>query len=174
MSNGGLTKVTAKTAAEVCKLFPLGDDAKVARDRRVLLDRLGNASSAILRENYDSVVAMMGLNEALERIDSSFQIAMSGQGDEPLQQQARGQYEQYWQGYRDDLKIEQNNITIAGEAQLVDQLTELTQKYRSQGDAFYAGPEIERLIQLLSRLPGLGPRSARRAYLAVDACCILR
>src|SRR5690554_6223240 len=25
------------------------------------------------------------------------------------------------------------------------------------------GPEIERLIQLLARLPGLGPRSARRA-----------
>ena len=28
-----------------------------------------------------------------------------------------------------------------------------------------AGPEIERLIALLSRLPGLGPRSARRAAL---------
>jgi recombination protein RecR len=28
-----------------------------------------------------------------------------------------------------------------------------------------AGPEIERLIQLLSRVPGLGPRSARRAAL---------
>jgi recombination protein RecR len=30
-----------------------------------------------------------------------------------------------------------------------------------------AGQEIERLIQLLSRLPGLGPRSARRAALAL-------
>jgi recombination protein RecR len=28
-----------------------------------------------------------------------------------------------------------------------------------------AGPEIERLIQILARLPGLGPRSARRAVL---------
>src|SRR5260221_2795887 len=28
-----------------------------------------------------------------------------------------------------------------------------------------AGPEIERLIQLLARLPGLGPRSERRAAL---------
>ena len=28
-----------------------------------------------------------------------------------------------------------------------------------------AGPEIERLIQLLAKLPGLGPRSARRATL---------
>jgi len=31
--------------------------------------------------------------------------------------------------------------------------------------AVTAGPEIERLIQLLARLPGLGPRSARRAAL---------
>ena len=28
-----------------------------------------------------------------------------------------------------------------------------------------AGPEIDRLIQLLAKLPGLGPRSARRAAL---------
>ncbi|HEX2656430.1 MAG TPA: recombination mediator RecR [Xanthobacteraceae bacterium] len=31
--------------------------------------------------------------------------------------------------------------------------------------AAIAGPEIERLIQLLARLPGLGPRSARRVAL---------
>ena len=30
-----------------------------------------------------------------------------------------------------------------------------------------AGPEIERLVQLLARLPGLGPRSARKAALAL-------
>jgi recombination protein RecR len=30
-----------------------------------------------------------------------------------------------------------------------------------------AGPEIERLIQLIAKLPGLGPRSARRAVLVL-------
>lgn len=30
-----------------------------------------------------------------------------------------------------------------------------------------AGPEIERIVQLLARLPGLGPRSARKAALAL-------
>ncbi len=30
-----------------------------------------------------------------------------------------------------------------------------------------AGPEIERLVQLMARLPGLGPRSARKAVLAM-------
>lgn len=33
--------------------------------------------------------------------------------------------------------------------------------------AALSGPEIERLVQLLARLPGLGPRSARRAALAL-------
>lgn len=33
--------------------------------------------------------------------------------------------------------------------------------------ASVAGPEIERLIQLLAKVPGLGPRSARRAALAL-------
>src|SRR5579884_1069150 len=32
---------------------------------------------------------------------------------------------------------------------------------------YAAGPEIERLIQLLAKLPGLGPRSARRAALTL-------
>lgn len=36
---------------------------------------------------------------------------------------------------------------------------------RSHGGAGEGGHEIERLIQLLARLPGLGPRSARRAAL---------
>lgn len=30
-----------------------------------------------------------------------------------------------------------------------------------------AGPEIERLVQLMARLPGLGPRSARKSVLAL-------
>ena len=30
-----------------------------------------------------------------------------------------------------------------------------------------SGPEIERLIALLAKLPGMGPRSARRATLAL-------
>ncbi len=33
--------------------------------------------------------------------------------------------------------------------------------------AALSGPEIERLVQLLARLPGLGPRSARRAALVL-------
>ena len=44
----------------------------------VLLVQLGHRSDAILRENYDSVRAMHLLNEAIERIDVAFQLALVG------------------------------------------------------------------------------------------------
>jgi signal transduction histidine kinase len=105
----------------------------------VLLYRLGNSIDAILRENYDSVVAMQHLNEALERIDSSFQFFLAGQ-----EKQAREQYAKNWKDYLDALHVEQNNITLPGEGELVDKLTRLTWKYRRLGEDFYtraAGPE---------------------------------
>jgi signal transduction histidine kinase len=103
-----------------------------------LLLRLGSSANAILRENFDSVVAMGRLNEALERIDSSFQFTISSKNDEALQQKARKQYEDNWGTYLDNLKIEQRNITLPGEADLVERLTSLTEQYRSRGDDFYA------------------------------------
>ena len=106
----------------------------------VLLLRLGNSINAILRENYASVIAMERLNEALERIDSSFQIALSGKHDETLEQKARRQYEQSSATYRDALLTEQNNITLEGEDALVGQLTSLTDQYLSHGDAFHNQP----------------------------------
>ena len=45
----------------------------------LLMLRLGQQTDAILRENYDSVVAMAQLNEAAERIDSAQLFALAGQ-----------------------------------------------------------------------------------------------
>jgi signal transduction histidine kinase len=101
----------------------------------VLLLRLGNSVGSILRENYDSVIAMERLNEALERIDSSFQFSMSGQREKALRQ-----YEENWRGYRESLDIARGNITLEGEADLVQQLSDLTEKYRLKGDAFHNLP----------------------------------
>src|SRR5262249_13819706 len=89
----------------------------------------------ILRENYDSVIAMKDLNEALERIDSSFQFTLAGRPDKGLPQ-----YQENWRLYRRHLQTEESNITLEGEDELVAQLVELTQRYRRQGDAFYQAP----------------------------------
>lgn len=98
-----------------------------------LLYHLGTRSDAILRENYDSVIAMEHLKDGLERIDSSFQFTLAGQ-----EAKARTQYEANWKTYRDNLRFEQGNITVSGEKELVDELTVLTEQYEQQGTAFYA------------------------------------
>ncbi len=99
----------------------------------VLLSHVGGRIDAILRENYDSVLAMERLREALERIDSSFQFILSGE-----ETKARAQYRANWAVYRENLRFEQGNITHPGEEELVEELTALTERYQHQGDAFYA------------------------------------
>ena len=60
-------------------------------------DRTGGRIDAILRENYASVQAMFRLNEALERMDSSFQFALAA-GDEA--RTPAKQFEDNWRGVR--------------------------------------------------------------------------
>src|SRR5215475_184105 len=84
----------------------------------VLLYRLGGRIDLILRENYDSVRAMFRLNEALERIDSSFQFALSGREDD-----ARRQYADNWPRFDEQLGVERQNVTLPGEQDLADRLT---------------------------------------------------
>ena len=101
----------------------------------VLLHRLGGRIDGILRENYDSVIYMVRLKEALERIDSTYTFALLGE-----EKKARDEYRAQWIAYDESLKKEQGNITAPGETDLVERLTRLTRRYRQQGDAFYARP----------------------------------
>jgi NtrC-family two-component system sensor histidine kinase KinB len=98
----------------------------------VLLRQVGERIEDILRENYVSVEAMVGLNEALERIDSSFQFALQGKED------AKQEYDANWLLYEEHLRREESNITLEGEAELVERLKKLTGEYRKQGDRFFA------------------------------------
>jgi signal transduction histidine kinase len=98
-----------------------------------LLFGLSDRIDAILRENYDSVIYMERLNEALERIDSSFQFALQPEWEE----KARHQYQENWKLYEIALEGERRNITLPGEAEMVGRLDKLTRRYRQQGDAFF-------------------------------------
>jgi signal transduction histidine kinase/HAMP domain-containing protein len=101
----------------------------------VLLYRLSGQIDRILRENYDSVKYMVELNEAVERIDSSFNLALLKE-----EKTARELYEHNWRKYRENLKLERANITLPGEGEMVAELGEFTDSYYSQGQAFYAAP----------------------------------
>ncbi len=104
-----------------------------------LIYHLGDQVGKILTENYDSVIFMRDLNEALERIDSSFQFALVGR-----EEQSQKQYKDNWKKYWDCLKGEQRNITLPGEGEAVAKLTDLTNAYRDLGDSFYKGPAADR------------------------------
>jgi PAS domain S-box-containing protein len=110
----------------------------------LLLQQLGGSIDVILRENYNSVIAMQDLKEALERIDSSFQFMLVAQGlqnpeeQDSLTQHALKQFDTNWENYQRALATEQANVTIhPREDGLVDHLTEVTQIYHNQSQKFY-------------------------------------
>jgi signal transduction histidine kinase len=102
----------------------------------LLLEHMGGRIDAILKENYQSVQAMFLLNEATERIDSSFQFALAGREAE-----ATRQFEANWPAFDRQFEIESKNVTIHPvEDELVARLRELRADYRERGRRFYALP----------------------------------
>ncbi len=99
------------------------------------LDRTGNRIDAILRENYASVRAMTRLNEALERIDSSFHSALAVRGPE---RDAKEQFETNRTVFEEQFRFEESNITILPvERELVDRLRTMKDEYFRRGEAFF-------------------------------------
>lgn len=117
----------------------------------LLLLRLGGRIDAIMRENYRSVIYMELLNEALERIDSSFHIALAGR-----EQDAHQQFTDHWKRFDENLEGERKNITLPGEGELVQELAELGEEYRRQGTNFFDRPTaVERNQTYFDRQRGL-------------------
>jgi two-component system, NtrC family, sensor histidine kinase KinB len=104
-----------------------------------LIAHLGDQVDKIITENYDSVTFMRDLNEALERIDSSFQFALAGR-----EKESREQYEENWANFQKSLDGEAKNITVPGEKELDDRLNELARSYHELGNAFFQRPQGER------------------------------
>ncbi len=127
-------RIVLALAPLVCLLALIGATAIL------LLRHVGNRIEDILRENYVSIKAMIDLNDALERIDSSFQFALQGK------EEAKHEYDANWAEYEKLLYLEENNITEEGEAELVEQLRALTTQYRKEGDRFFAG-SMERPVR---------------------------
>jgi NtrC-family two-component system sensor histidine kinase KinB len=110
----------------------------------LMLRQLGGRIDVILRENYDSVLAMQDLKEGLERIDSSLQFMLVSQGlpekheRDTLTERARNQFVANWERYERSLEKEQANVTIhPTEDGLVERLTAMTRHYREECREFY-------------------------------------
>ncbi|HQR44161.1 MAG TPA: HAMP domain-containing protein, partial [Gemmatales bacterium] len=98
---------------------------------------LGQRSSAILRENYDSVRAMTRLLHALDQINEAHHRADRGVTDD-----IRTLHQQAWVEFNQQLVIEKNNITILPkEQQLVDLLNSAADRYHQASIKFLANPQ---------------------------------
>jgi len=115
----------------------------------ILLHRLSDQIDAILRENYYSVKYMDRLNESLERIDSAFNFALAGRDAD-----ARAQYDSNWESYLENLKRQQDNVTVPGEQELVTRLVEVTDRYRRKGADFFSTPRDEMKRKEEYEVPG--------------------
>jgi signal transduction histidine kinase len=114
----------------------------------LLLHRLGGSIDVILRDNYESIVAMHELKDALERMDAAFRVTLVAESlKEPnegsrLEAKARQDFDKSWAAYQLALKKEQVNITILPtEDELFKQLQALTGRYYGQALAFFQHAE---------------------------------
>ena len=96
------------------------------------INESGKAIDRILRENYDTIVACYKMQDALERMDRLAEVSLWQNIPELTSQtgQAKGEFEE-------NLKFQQGNVTVPGEQELTDQLTNIWLDYRQELEHFY-------------------------------------
>lgn len=104
------------------------------------LRELGRAGQEILADNYRSVLAMQRIIEHLERLDSAALFIASGE-------RARG--EEQWRAHarplEEELRVQEGNITEAGEAEATRQLRQAWGRYQAEYGEFLKLSAIEPL-----------------------------
>jgi NtrC-family two-component system sensor histidine kinase KinB len=96
------------------------------------LNESSRAIARILRENYDSVAACDHMKEALEKLDRQAELCLLEDWPEVCRQDetVMGEFEK-------NLRIQQGNVTLPGEQNLTDRLTNAWQRYRKNLGDFY-------------------------------------
>jgi NtrC-family two-component system sensor histidine kinase KinB len=101
----------------------------------VSIRTLGDASEAILRDNYRSVLAAQRMQESVERLDSAalFRVAGRPERGEPHAEEALGRFER-------ELVAQEANITEPGEAAATVRLRRAWDAYQAAYRRFAALP----------------------------------
>jgi len=111
------------------------------------------AMERIFRENYDSVAACLKIRAAIERLDRSVQTSLWEGSAGPLRDSEPSLREA-----EKNLTFQRGNVTLPGEQELTDRLTELWGTYRSEFEKLSKLPESGKARQDFYRT-NLLPRS---------------
>ena len=96
------------------------------------LNESSQAIERIMRENYDTVAACDHMKVALEKLDRQAELCLWEDRPDVCQQSQSvlGEFDK-------NLRFQQGNVTVPGEQELTDRLTESWKSYRQDLDNFY-------------------------------------
>ena len=103
------------------------------------LNQSSQAIERILRENYDTVAACDHMKVALAKLDRQAELCLWEDRPEVCQQSQSvlGEFDK-------NLRFQQGNVTVPGEQELTDRLTEFWKSYRQDLEDFY---QVSDLVQ---------------------------
>ena len=104
----------------------------------VAMSYLGSHSQTILKDNYRSVLASQRMKEAIERMDSAALFLVAGQYEKGVQQAAK-----YRPIFDAELKVQEGNITEAGEKEFTEGLRAAWKDYQAKFDRLQGTQNIE-------------------------------
>ncbi len=101
------------------------------------LNESSQAIARILRENYDSVAACDHIKEAMEKLDRQAELCLLEDRPEVCLQS-----ETVIRNFEKNLRIQRGNVTLPGEQELTNRLTDAWQGYKQNLDNFYKLPDL--------------------------------
>ncbi|MCY1017979.1 HAMP domain-containing sensor histidine kinase [Pyxidicoccus sp. MSG2] len=136
------------------------------------LSRLGRSGQEILQDNYRSVLAMQRMTEQLERMDSAALFIVAGERERGVAQQAAQR-----PVLSEELRVQEGNVTEAGEGEATRRMVEAWRRYVTEYDAFLALPTPEAARG--AYFQALGPafseaKAAAAAILALNQDAMVR
>ena len=122
------------------------------------LNESSQAIARILRENYDSVAACDRIKEAMEKLDRQAELCLLEDRPEVCLQS-----ETVIAHLERNLRIQQGNVTLPGEQELTNRLTDAWQGYKQNLDNFYKLTDLGSTSYILSTAnPASLPSHPRR------------
>jgi signal transduction histidine kinase len=93
----------------------------------IVVSYLGTHSQTILKDNYRSVLAAQRMKEAIERMDSAALFLVAGESQKGLAQAEKNR-----PVFEAELKVQEGNITEAGEKEFTEGLRNAWMEYQSK------------------------------------------
>lgn len=110
------------------------------------LNESSRAIQRILRENYDSVAACDNLKSALEKLDRQAELCLLEDRPDVCQLSEPIKLE-----FEKNLRIQQGNVTLPGEQELTDRLTDSWKNYGRELERFYKIADLTQRRELYGR-----------------------